>query len=153
MKRWIWFCGFLAAVCCLSRLPHPAVDVGKLEPVSLVAVDWQDGSYHIRTDTGAEGSGTTLKQAAQSLAEGASGTVFLETAEYVLLTPQVPVTGELCQVFRPACRVCLTAAQADLEQAAAWLAAHPPRHTLNDLRAGERDLDWLEMEEVTDEAS
>lgn len=153
MKRWLWFCGFLAAVCFGSRLPHPAVDVGKLEPVSLVAVDWQDGMYHLKTDTRASGSGETLEQAAQALAEGSSGIVFLETAEYVILTPEVPVTKEFYRVLRPACRVCLAEREVDPVKTAEYLAAHPPEQTLNDLRAGEKELKWLEMEARTDETS
>lgn len=153
MKRWIWFCGLLAAVCLLSRLPHPAVDVGKLEPVALVLVDWEDGNYLLKTDTGAKGTGKSLEQAAENLDAAASGSVFLETAEYVLLSPDVPVTAEFYRVLRPASRVCLVRGEPDLERAAAFLAAHPPERSLNDLRAGKWNLDWLRMEEQCEEAT
>ncbi len=153
MKKWFWFCGLLAAACLLSRLPHPAVDVGKLEPVALVSVGWSDGRYHLKTDTGAEGSGETLEQAAESLNASALGAVFLETAEFVLLEPDVPITEAFCRVLRPTCRACLAEGDLDLEQAAKFLSAHPPKATLNDMRAGKRNLDWLKMEEQTDERS
>ena len=153
MKRWLWFCGFLAAVCLLSRLPHPAVDVGELEPVAVVMVDWYDGRYHLKTDTQAQGSGETLEEAAQALAAESSGIVFLETAECVLLTPRIPVTEELYRVFRPACRVCLADTDTDPAKAAEYLAAHPPEQRLTDLWAGGRTPSWLEMEEQTDEGT
>lgn len=150
MKSWLWFVGLLAAVCWLSRLPHPAVDVGQLEPVELAAVDWRAGEYHIQTDTGAEGSGATLTEAARDLLARASGTVFLETAEFVLLAPGTPVTEEFCAVLRPACRVCVADPGTDPAEAAAYLRAHPPKWTLNDLRAGEKEPEWLEMEGAAD---
>lgn len=146
MKQWIWFPALLAAACVLSRLPHPAVDVGKLEPVSAVQIEYRDGCYHLRTDTGASGSGGTLEEASRALSQGALGEVFLETAEYVLLDPAAPVTEELYRVLRPACRVCLAEGEVDLQEASAFLAAHPPEATLAELRAGGVELTWLDME-------
>lgn len=146
MKAWLWFGAFLGAVCVLSRLPHPAVDVGELEPVQVVAVVWSEGAYHLSADTGASGRGATLAQAAENLSEGATGKVFLETAEFVLLAPGVPVTEEFCAVLRPSCRVSLAPAGTDPEAAGEYLRVHPPGTTLNDLRAGKRTLEWLRRE-------
>lgn len=146
MKRWLWFPALLAAAWFLSRLPHPAVDVGKLEPVSVVLVDFRDGVYHLQTDTGDHGTGQTLTRAAQDLTETAPGRVFLETAEYLLLTPDTPMTRELYQVFHPSCRVCLAPADTDLKAAGEYLSAHRPEQTLTKLRAGEGTPEQLTME-------
>lgn len=146
MKQWLWFPVLLAAACLLSRLPHPAVDVGELEPVGIVLVAFSDGAYHLRTDTGAHGTGASVTEAAESMTKAAPERVFLETAEYVLLTPDVPVAEELYRIFRPACRVCLTDGNVDLQQALDYLKAHPPETTLTHLRAGGGELQWLHLQ-------
>lgn len=142
MKRLAWFVLALAALTVLSRLPHPATDVGELEPVRVVWI----GEAGIRTDTGATGRGADLTTAVEELHDSASGVIFLETAEYVILEPGYRVGPELYEIFRPSCKVCVGSG-ADLVAAAAYLSVHPPDMTLSRLRAGEWGLQTLTITE------
>ena len=47
MKKWLYFVGALAAIGILARLPHPAKDISKLEPVQLVYIYEEAGAQHI----------------------------------------------------------------------------------------------------------
>lgn len=148
MRRWLYALLALAAVGTLSRLPHPAVDVGKLEPVAVVLIRAEEGQIILETDTGAIGAGEDLPAAVAELKDGASGEIFLDTADHVLLLGNVSeVIPAIWQEFRPACTVCRVAGEADLEAAAEYLAIHRPEVTLAKLRAGERHLETLRLEE------
>lgn len=75
------------------------------------------------------------------------GEIFLETAEYLLITPEAQsLLLELTQTLRPSCKVCLREGEADLAEAAAYLSVHEPRLTLQDYRTGEKDIPKLKME-------
>lgn len=137
MKRWLYLLGALILVGILSRLPHPARDIAKLDPVRAVYLYMEEGKLCIETDTGAAGSGRDLAEAAEQMKAAASAEIFLETAEYVILDPSVVVTEEFYRLLRPACRVCHSEARPDLEQAAQFLSVHEPERTLAHIRAEE----------------
>lgn len=136
MKKWLILTAGLAAAACLSRLPHPARDVSRLEPAAVVWLHPEGKGLAIETDTGAKGVGETLTEAQADMKARASGEVFLDTAEFLILHPSVPVTEGFFSLLRPDCKVVCTAAAPDLEQAAAYLTIHPPRLTLSGIRAG-----------------
>lgn len=135
MKRFILPLLALLALTTLVRLPSPATDVGKLEPVSTVQIIASYNGVRIRTDTGAEGVGPNLASAVEDLHADTDAYVFLDTADYLLLT-NVPdeMTLRLCDYFRPSCRVCTIRGTPDLSFAAQYLTVHPLQTTLNDLR-------------------
>lgn len=135
MKKWLYLIGALAAAGVLSRLPHPARDIAKLDPVRVVYLSMDGGTLCIETDTGDSGSGADLTQAAQDMKAGADGEIFLDTAEFLLLTPQVVITPEFYEHLRPSCKVCYVDAPPDLTAAADYLAVHPPETTLAHHRA------------------
>lgn len=148
MKRWICAIALLAAAGLLIRLPHPAEDIGKLEPVSLVQITASESEIRLRTDTGAVGSGGTLREAVVDLKSGASGSVFLDTADYLLFSGEMGgYLTEIYKVFRPACWICRTQGEPDLAAAAEYLSIHSPKLTLGKLRAGGGPLEELRMEE------
>lgn len=136
MKKWLLLAAALTAVALLSRLPHPAQDIADLEPVGVIWLRPEGGNLRIETDTGAGGSGKTLTEAAEDMKAGASGEIFLDTAEFLLLHPGILITEEYAALLRPGCKVLFTAAAPDLEQAAAYLRIHPPKLTLAQLRVG-----------------
>lgn len=135
MKKWLCAAAVLAVIGLLARLPHPAKDISKLEPVRLVYLYMEAGALHIETDTGERGKGRTLPEAEADLRAKADGEIFLETAEFLLLAPDVTVTADFCQILRPACKVFYTEEQPDLTAAAQYLSAHPPNLKLAELRA------------------
>lgn len=100
------------------------------------------------TETGDLGEGEDLNAAMQDLEESAVGKVFLETAEYLLVTDGARgLLPELTSIMRPGCAVCVAPEQVNLEEAAAYLNIHRPEVTLNDYRANRTDLPHLKEEE------
>ena len=135
MKKWLLLTALLITVAILSHRPHPARDVAKLEPVQSVYVYSKGGELCIETDTGAKGTGKTLTEAANNMKASASGEIFLDTAEFLLLDPTVPITEEFHSLLRPTCTVTFTHATPDLQAASAYLTIHTPSTTLSELRA------------------
>ena len=126
-----------AAAWLMSRLPHPAVDIGKLEPVEVVLLTATDEGIRLETDTGAWGEGATLKAAVAALKQADSEEVFLDTAEKVLIRGNMTdYWQEIWIQFRPAAQVCLVRDNVDLREAAEYLTMHPTGLTLGKLRAG-----------------
>lgn len=135
MKRWLLLSAALAAVAILSRLPHPARDISGLEPVEVVWLHMEESGLVIETDTGAKGTGKTLSEASEDMKKTASAEIFLDTAEYLIMDPNIPVSGDCFALFRPDCKVCFTAASPDLEKAADYFRTHTPSIRLSELRA------------------
>lgn len=132
MKRWIVLAAFLAVI---LALPQRQGDVADLLPVELVYVYKEGNLLRVETDTGQFGEGATLAQALEELRATAPGEVFLDTADYLILTRDtVECLPQLADLLRPGTQVCL-GFQADA-QAAAYLAAHKPGVTLKDCRSG-----------------
>ena len=134
MKKILYLLGGLVAAGILSRLPHPAVDVSRLEPVQVVYLYLDQGRLWLETDTGSFGSGDSLTEAANDLKANASGEIFLDTAEFLILDPEVPIEPDFYDHLRPGCKVCYADAPPDLTVAAAFLATHSPEITLAHLR-------------------
>ena len=135
MKKWLFLTAVLIAVAVLSRRPHPARDVAKLEPVQVVYVCIDGAELSVETDTGAKGTGVTLAEAAADMKAKASGEVFLDTAEFLLIHPAVPITEEFHTLLRPTCRVILATAAPDFQAVSDYLSVHTPPRTLSDLKA------------------
>ena len=135
MKKWLVFAAVVTSVAILSRRPHPARDVARLEPVQAVYIYQKNGTLCIETDTGAAGSGYTLTEAAADLKASASGEIFLDTAEFLLIDPEVTITADFHTVLRPTCGVTFTTAPPDLQATADYLTIHQPSVTLLELRA------------------
>lgn len=135
MKKWLYPAAALAAIALLSRLPHPSRDIAKLEPVQAVYLYMEAGQLHIETDTGDHGSGRDLTEATDDMKESSDGEIFLETAEFLILDPQVPITPDFYELLRPDCRVFFTSEKPDLPAAAKYLSLHTPKTTLAHLRA------------------
>ena len=126
-----------AAAWLMSRLPHPAVDIGKLEPVEVVLLTATDEGIRLETDTGAWGEGKTLKDAVAALKQADSKEVFLDTAEKLLICGDMTdYWQEIWIHFRPAAQVCLVTDNVDLQEAAGYLSMHPTGLTLGKLRVG-----------------
>ena len=136
MKKWLYFAAAVAAIGILSRLPHPAKDISKLEQFQLVYVYEEAGGLHLETDTGEQGAGKTLTEAAADLRSKADGEIFLETAEFLLLDSTVTAAPDFFTLLRPDCKVFYTKERPDLPAAAKYLSVHPPSVKLADLRTG-----------------
>lgn len=135
MKKWLYLIAAFTAIGVLSRLPHPAQDIAKLDPVQAVYLYMEDGLLHLETDTGSHGSGSDLPAAFADLRANAEKDVYLDTAEFLILHPNVPITEDFFTILSPSCRVCYTTGSPDLPTAAQYLSTHPPDLKLSHLRA------------------
>ncbi len=132
MKRILWLAALLLAAGFGSRL-FAASDVAKLQPVEVLRIQKEAGGILVETDTGEQGRGGSLEEAFENLKECASGDIFLDTVEFVLLQ-DASIAPELIAYLRPACQVCLERGRADLKKAAAFLDVHRPKATLMNCR-------------------
>ena len=119
MNKWLWA---LLALGALLWNPAEPRDVGKLIPVELVQLSRDRDGVTVRTDTGNKGWGENLEEAMEDLKRKASGEIFLESAEYVLLTgDMLESIPALPGYFRPGTQVYEAPVLEDLEGAAAYL--------------------------------
>ena len=135
MKKWLYLTAAFLAIGLLSRLPHPAQDIAKLDPVQAVYIYLEEGNIHIQTDTGDHGSGESLAAAEADLRANASKEVYPDTAEFLILDPNVPVTDDFFTILSSSCHVCYTQTTPDLAAASAYLSTHTPTLRLAHLRA------------------
>lgn len=148
MKKYFWGILALAAVWIFPRLSHPAVDIGKLEPVETVLLTVEEQGISIKTDTGAEGYGVTLEEAVTALMAQADSNVYLDTASKLLISGNAEAYwDEIFELFRPSCYVYGVNGNVNPEEATAYLSVHENGVTLNRLRAGEKEWCILIVEE------
>lgn len=144
MKRWALFCGVILAIGLFIRIKPTGVDVAALEPVELLYVNSQNGIYYLTTDTGQQGEGKTAQLAMSDLKAKSSGKIFLNTAEYLLISPSaLEAVDRFSRHLRPDCSVVIAEGEPDMEVASQFLRTHKPEFTLNDLRAGDTNVPLL----------
>ncbi len=130
MKRILWMAVLLAAAAFGSRL-FGRSDVAKLEPVEVIRVSVQANEIVVETDTGQSGRAETLEKAFENLKHRCPGDIFLDTADYVVLTSATESkAAALLDYLRPACRVSTEKGSAELTEVADYLAIHVPEITL-----------------------
>lgn len=144
MKR-ILIYGILMAVSLL--IPRQRSDVGTLRPVEVVQVYREHGAFVIATDTNDMGKGRTIQSAFRELKETTPGTIYLDTADFLLVEEgEKEVLPELKEVLKSSVKVCLSERKVDLKDAAAYLAVHSPKFTLEEAERAE-DLEELTIVE------
>ena len=131
MKRLFIYILLLAAT---ATLPFQGTDVGKLQPVGLIQLYMEDAMVVIVTDTGDSGRGKTAEEAFENLEDTTAGHIFLDTANYLLLSKRAIGAAEgLERYLKPTIRVCLAEREIDPVQAAEYLAVHRPTQKLKDM--------------------
>ena len=135
MKRWKLV---FAAVISLMLLPRgQGVQFQKLLPAELVYIERQKDQICVYTDFGGLGKGRTLSDALDDLRETASGEVFLDTVEYILLTEETrKEIPELRNHFRLSSAVMLATGSLEMEGLVQFLSAHRPEVSLKDYLTG-----------------
>lgn len=148
MKRWIFYLLTLAVALFLSQNRSPAIDVGRMEPVEVVRVIGDRGMIIIQTDTGQMGKGEDLSQAISDMKQTASKELFLDTAEFLLVTPSaLPQVPELTEILRPSCCICLDGGKTELNGIAAFLQTQKPGVTLRQYRKNPNQLPTIHVRE------
>ena len=128
-----------ASVVSLCMLPRTGADAAKLLPAQVLVITQEDGQITVESDNGASGSGATLPDALEAMRESAEGTLFLDTAEHIVLLQSaqslLPAAARQRQ-FRPAAKLYLARMDTlDAEDCVEFLQAHPGTVTLADARA------------------
>lgn len=119
----------------LFGLPFRTVDAQRLLPLLTIQVAREDGAVRLRSEAG-EGVGADWGAAVADLRAQASGEVFFDTAEHIVvcdrdLLPQILRSG----VLRPAAQVYFADAFRDVEGLDAYLGAHPSGVTVAQLQS------------------
>lgn len=122
MKRWLLY-GILFAVAVF--IPVDSTDVGKLHPVQAVSVGYYDGQVVLKTDTGEMGRGTTPALALENLKQTAPAVIYLDTAEFLLVEENaLELVAAMRAFLKSNVRICLTAPEVEVDQAAEYLRVH-----------------------------
>ena len=79
--------------------PVDRLDIAKLEPIEAVAVEISGGKVVLKTDSGRQGRGVTVKDALQDLKENTPAVVYLDTARYLLISKQARLLEEEIKSF------------------------------------------------------
>lgn len=147
MKRWFLYGAVIAAAVLLMKEENrPGTDIAKLEPARILLVEDVPGGVAIHTDVGQFGLGENLQLAVKDMEQTASGQVFLDTAEYLLIGPgAVEWLPELARLLRSSCQICLAEGVKDLTTAAEYLTTHDPSFTMGDWEKGKDGLAVLHL--------
>ena len=134
MKRILIYLGILAAV---VAAPVRPLNIDQLLPVQVVSIYKEGARIVIETDTENKGIGLTATQALQNLKDTASGTIYLDTAQYLLLTKDaVEAVEELREELKASVQMCLATDNVNLEKVAIYLNAHGPLPRLKEWEKG-----------------
>ena len=144
MNEWVHYGLLFALIALFGGKSEQGSDVGKLQPVQVVRVSSDAGAVQIETDTGDFGSGISLKEALEDLEKTSSAEVFLDTADYLIVTKECKgLLSALTRELRPSCAVCVEDGKTDMEQVAAFLEYHKPKVTLMHCKAGQQKFPIL----------
>lgn len=134
----IWALAVLA-VGCLCTLPRTGTDAARLLPTQVLVIGCEEETFVVQSDIGVTGRGATLAQALAQMTACAPGTLFLDTAEHIVLlqSAQTRVDTVIEQPqFRPAAKLYLALTELPgAEQLVEFLRAHPGKLTLAEAQA------------------
>lgn len=145
MRHWWIYIILYAAVGVFGLSPFAGTDIAKLSPVEVVWLEQGAGYVRIETDGKDAGVGKSLPEALEHLKQTAMGTVFLDTAEHVIVKRgSESLLTEASDILRTSCSVCVAETMPDLMQAAAFLSVHEPTVKLKDI--GDKELPFLAIQ-------
>lgn len=145
MKRWLLY--IIALLLC-GVSSNCGTDIGELAPVEVVWLSETAGQIYLETDTGDMGHGDTIQAALTDMKAAAPGTIFLETADYLIVEPGNEILLEqLYDILRPSCKVCAAQLMPNMKLVAAFLNAHEPQVTLRQYQVEKCALPILREQE------
>ncbi len=147
MKKLVLWVLVIGAICIADMLPFTGTDIAKLHPIEVLVVKRENAILSVSTDSGLTGFGTDVQQAISDLKLAAPGEVFMETANYVLLTSEcTDAIDGLFAYIRPACQIYLFEGEGEWSNVAKYLESHPSDATLLACRRGETQIPKLIVE-------
>ena len=106
----------------LFLAPVKRLDVANLQPVQTVAIYTEPGFVVLQTDTQNVGRGATVTEAVANLEENTPGVVYLDTAEYLLISKDAEsYVDALRQYLKPSVKVSSWQTGEGIENAAKFL--------------------------------
>lgn len=130
---------YIAALALLTLAPVKGADIGKLRPVEVVMVCKQEDTLVLSTDTGDVGQGTDALTALENLKATTPGTIYLDTAEYLLLAEGAEdAAQQLKSSLKKSVRVCMADSTVDLKAAAKFLSVHGDLPQLKIWKTGDK---------------
>ena len=148
MKYWLLFFSLFIATAIFGPASFRGTDIAKLAPVEVVWLSERDGQVSLKTDMGDFGVGEDMQAALEDMKASASGTVFLDTADYLIVEQGREELLEQAYTFlRPSCMICVAEKMPDLEVAAEYLSAHEPELTLREYRVDKGEIPELVEQE------
>ena len=127
-------------------LPKSDVELGKMKPVETVSLRNRDGLVIVETDTEDVGMGITLEEALENLRKTTAGRIYLDTAAFLLLDPEMTDQAEMLRGnLKGSVRLCECSGEVDVKEAGEYLRCHSPKVELKDWKKGMR-LQILETE-------
>ena len=137
MKRVLLHIGALS----LLLLANRGTDIGSLRPVEVVQLTEHRGILIMKTDTGDCGWGMTVEQAVEKLKETTPGSIYLDTADFLLLKDGLEVyIPQLGSYLKKNTRVVFTTENMNLQDAASYLRIHKPENVMKNLEKPEEQL-------------
>ena len=144
MKNGLFYLSICAAAIIVGAFSFRGTDVARLAPVEAVWLTEQAQKICIVTDTGDVGYGTDVQEALLDMKASASGTIFLETADYLIVEQgKEELLGQVYEIFRPSCQVCICNEMPKMEDVARFLSAHESTTTLRQLRNADMPIPLL----------
>lgn len=127
-------------------LPFFGTDVGKLHPVEVLVVTAKGDGITVETDTGLHGAGITVEAAIENLRLTSAGEIFLDTANYLLLSGEsVHLLNGFSGFLRPACQVYVYSGDGKWDNVAKYLESHPSNVTILGYKQGKTDVAKLSV--------
>lgn len=135
-------CAILAVFLRITgQMPFQGTDVAKLYPVEVVSLSQDGKDIQVKTDTEAQGRGESLRLAFADMEQTAKGKIFLETANYLLISENCEtLLPALKDYLRPACQVCIYKGDRELKEIGPFLESHPTGVALLDCTLGDVEL-------------
>ena len=130
---------YIGILVSLLFAPVERLDVAKLEPVQTVAVRVENRQLVIVTDTKNRGRGDSVAEAVADLKKNTPGVIYLDTAQYLLLTEDAVSCCEALKGHMGASvRVSLWDGKASVENAAKFLDVRNDLPKLKTLKGNDR---------------
>lgn len=113
---------YIVILALLTLAPVERLDVARLEPVQTIAVSVADNQVVLETDTKNKGQAENLQAAIADLEENTPGVIYLDTAQYLLITEEATrYVKPLAQYLQSSVKVSLWDGQGSIEQASKFL--------------------------------
>lgn len=126
----------------LFLAPVEQLDVAKLEPVQTIALRLTDGEIELETDTGNKGRGKNIADAVNDLEEKTPGVIYLDTAQYLLVTEEAsPHVETLRHYLQTETLVSMWDGSASVKSAAKYLDIRRDLPKLRDWKTVEKKID------------